>query len=161
MFNKLHTLRTYFTLQRNTMKQIFNCVFAFFKKDLSTLYKEGSAVNFDAVSSNCFQILYNKFQAGYWRFIWCFCIHSAACTVIHKVSRAIAKRKEPSFFAFPKEILLPRERFIRKCHWEVHFRFSFLTAQVAHLTARINFPFIYLSTNQNFESFHVLLLCFN
>ena len=146
MFNKLHTLRTYFTLQRNTMKKIFNCVFAFFNKDLSTLYKEGSAVNFDAVSSNCFQILYNKFQAGYWRFIWCFCIHSAACTVI---------------FAFPKEILLPRERFIRKCHWEVHFRFSFLTAQVAHLTATINFPFIYLSTNQNFESFHVLLLCFN
>ena len=110
------------------MKKIFNCVFAFFDKDLSTLYKEGSAVNFDAVSSNCFQILYNKFQAGYWRFIWCFCIHSAACTVIHKVSRAIAKRKEPFFFAFPKEILLPRERFIRKCHWEVHFWISFLTA---------------------------------
>ena len=95
------------------MKKMFNCVFAFFNKDLSTLYKEGSAVNFDAVSSNCFRFFNNKFQAGYWRFIWCFCIHSAACTVI---------------FVFPKEILLPRERFIRKCHWEVHFRFSFLTA---------------------------------
>ena len=102
------------------MKKIFNCVFAFFNKDLSTLYKEGSAVTgFDAVSSNCFQILYNKFQAGYWRFIWCFCIHSAACTVIHKVSRAIAKRKEPFFlhslrkFCYQESVLL--ESVIGRC----------------------------------------------
>ena len=44
------------------MKKIFNCVFAFFNKDLSTLYKEGSAVNFDAVSSNCFRFFTTSFK---------------------------------------------------------------------------------------------------
>ena len=110
------------------MKKIFNCVFAFFNKDLSTLYKEGSAVNFDAVSSNCFRFFTTSFKDvigdlfGVSVFIL---LHARSFTRFQGLSR---NEKNLFFFAFPTEILLPRERFIRKCHWEVHFRFSFLTA---------------------------------
>ena len=58
------------------MREIFNCVFAFLDKSLSR-----SAVNFDAASSNCFWL----YTTGTFEGV-------ITCTVIRKVSRAIAKR---------------------------------------------------------------------
>ena len=109
------------------MKKIFNCVFAFFNKDLSTLYKEGSAANFDAVSSalsDFIQQVSSRLLVIYLVFLYLFC-----CMHGHSQGFKGYRETKRIFFCHSlRKWLLPRKRFIRKCHWEVHFGFSFLTA---------------------------------
>ena len=54
------------------MTKIFDRVFA---KDSAVGTEDRSAAYTNAASSYCFEIIYNKnLRAGYWRFIWCFCM---------------------------------------------------------------------------------------
>ena len=131
MFEKIRFLRDRFSyplkeyddedfrqlLFRLSRKGTVTDLLKLFDKQLSTSYRGRSTSAFKySASSNCFEILYHRIlRAGYWwRFIWSFCF--AACTVIHKVSRAITKRKEHFLRIFCHSLrtwLIPRERFIR------------------------------------------------
>ena len=63
-----------------------------------------------------FEILCDSnFPEGYWRFIWCFSVF-AACTVIHKVSRAIAKQKG-QFLSFPENLADTKRKFYDFAHF--------------------------------------------
>ena len=62
-------------------------------------------------------------RAGYGRFVWCFCICSMHW-VIHKVSRAIAKRKEHSL-SFPEYLKYTKRKSNKKVNIFVTFA-SFL-----------------------------------
>ena len=55
----------------------------------SPIGKDRSAAYTNAASSYCFEIIYNKnLRAGYWRFIWCFCIKEFTLIVATWVIRA-------------------------------------------------------------------------
>lgn len=123
MFEKIRLLRDRFSyplteyddedfrqlLFRLSRKDTVTDLLKLFDKQLSTSYRGRSTAAFKYwASSNCFEILYHRnLRAGFWwRFIWSFCF--AACTVIHKVSRAITKRKEHFLRIFQENILYER-----------------------------------------------------